>query len=177
MEKISSLMDGELGRRESKAQIQRLEHDPELSQGWDTYHLIGDVLRQEASLGVDFQRRLQVRLEREPIVVAPHALPAQRLLRHSLPLAAGFGGIALVAWLAVSLHPFTQQQAPAAVAKAPALAANNVAAPSAPAVPATVQGAADEYLRAHQEFSPTAAMQGVASYARTVSLEQGDASR
>jgi sigma-E factor negative regulatory protein RseA len=177
LEKISVLMDGEMGRREGKAQIQRLEHDPELSQGWDTYHLIGDVLRQEASLGVNVQRRLHDRLEREPIVIAPHALPAQRVLRHSLPLAAGIGGIALVAWLAVSLHPFTPQQAPARLAGAPALAASDLDLASGRGLPASVQGAADEYLRAHQEFSPTTAMQGVASYARTVSLEQGDASQ
>jgi hypothetical protein len=94
-----------------------------------------------------------------------------------LPLAAGFGGIALVAWLAASLHPFTQQHAPAMVANGPTLASQQVILDSGPAVPASVQGAAGEYLRAHEEFSPTAAMQGVAFYGRTVSLEQGDASQ
>lgn len=177
MEKISVLMDGELGRRESKAQIQRLEHDRELAQGWDTYHLIGDVLRQEASLRVDFQRRLHERLEREPAVIASHMLPSQRFVRHALPLAAGFGGIALVAWLAASLHPFTQQPGPALAAKEPVPVSRDLAALGGPDVPASVQGVAGEYLRAHQEFSSTVAMQGVASYARTVSLEEGDASR
>jgi hypothetical protein len=94
-----------------------------------------------------------------------------------LPLAAGFGGIALVAWLAASLHPFTQQPGPALAAKEPVPVSRDLAALGGPDVPASVQGVAGEYLRAHQEFSSTVAMQGVASYARTVSLEEGDASR
>lgn len=176
MEKISVLMDGELGRRECKAQLKRLEGDAELSEGWDTYHLIGDVLRREAAFGPDFQQRLHQRLEQEPMVIAPHQLPFQRMMRHSLPLAAGFGGIALVAWLAVSLQPFMPQPTNLA-AKQPTQLSNPIVPETTAALPASVQGAAGEYLRAHQEFALAAGTQSIPSFARTVSLEQGEASQ
>ena len=54
MEKISQLMDGELGRRETKATIELLESDQALAQSWETYHLIGDSLRREAELRPGF---------------------------------------------------------------------------------------------------------------------------
>lgn len=171
MEKISALMDGELGRWASKAQIQRLEQDAALGEGWETYHLIGDALRQEAAFGADFSRRLHDRLEREEVVVAPHMRLSHRVARHALPVAAGFGGVAVVTWLALSLQPFAPQ-------KNPVVAATPVpAAAVAAAVPASAQGAAGDYLRAHQEFSPSVAMQGVASYVRTVSTADGEGGR
>jgi sigma-E factor negative regulatory protein RseA len=170
MDRISALMDGELGRWASKAQIERLERDPALGESWETYHLIGDALRQDAGLGADFTRRLHERLEQEPMVVAPHMQLSHRIARHALPVAAGFGGVAVVTWLALSLQPFAPQRTPVAEALvAPAAVAA--------AVPASAQGAAADYLRAHQEFSPSVAMQGVASYVRTVSTADGEGSR
>jgi sigma-E factor negative regulatory protein RseA len=170
MEKISALMDGELGRWASKAQIQRLEQDLALGEGWETYHLIGDALRQEAKFGSEFTRRLHQRLEQEPVVIAPHMRLSQRIVRHSLPVAAGFGGVAVVTWLALSLQPFAPQSTP--------VAGPTPAQPAAvAAVPASAQAAASDYLRAHQEFSPSAAMQGVASYVRTVSTGDSETGR
>jgi sigma-E factor negative regulatory protein RseA len=173
MEKISELMDGELGRREAKAQIQRLEHDPELGDSWGTYHLIGDVLRREAGLGAGFSRRLREALDTEPIVIAPHMRMGHRLVRESLPLAAGFGGVALVAWLAMSLHSSAPQPTPVAAKQAPSATVASAGSEGS----ASAYGAASDYLRAHQEFSPTAAMQGMASYVRTVAVEEGDPAR
>jgi sigma-E factor negative regulatory protein RseA len=163
MEKISALMDGELGRWASKAQIQRLEQDAALGEGWDTYHLIGDALRQEATFGRGFTRRVHERLDQEPVVIAPHMRLSHRIARHALPVAAGFGGVAVVTWLALSLQPFAPPSTP--VAKPTPVQPAAVAA-----VPASAQAATSDYLRAHQEFSPSAAMQGVASYVRTVSM-------
>jgi sigma-E factor negative regulatory protein RseA len=100
MDKISQLIDGELGRRESRAQIDRLECDRQLLQNWETYHLIGDTLRREAELPLDFCRRLHERLEQEPTVFAPHMRWSRRVVRYTLPLAAGVIGVTLVAWLA-----------------------------------------------------------------------------
>jgi sigma-E factor negative regulatory protein RseA len=163
-------MDGELGRWASKAQIQRLETDAELGESWETYHLIGDALRQEAGFGRDFTRRLHERLEQEPVLVAPHLRPSHQLVRFGLPVAAGFGGVAVVTWLVLSLQPFAPTSQPLAVVTPaqPAFVA---------AVPPSAQAAASDYLRAHQEFSPSAAMQGVASYVRTVSTTDAEAGR
>jgi sigma-E factor negative regulatory protein RseA len=171
MERISQLMDGELGRRESQEQIERLERDMQLGERWESYHLIRDVLRNESELRADFCRRLHERLQQEPTVIAPHTRLAHRAVRQTLPLAAGFGGVALVAWLALS---FQAAQAPKEItAKAAEPKAQIAVAP----VTAAAQGSVSEYMRAHQEFSPSTAMQGVASYVRTVSIEEVDAGR
>jgi negative regulator of sigma E activity len=156
MERISELMDGELPARECKRQIERLEHDTKLSTEWDTYHLIRDALRQEVELRPDFARRVHARIEREPTVIAPHTRLAHRVVRYTLPMAAGVAGVAVVGWLALTAQPpggAGQMQA-----KAP------VTVPSAAAM--------SDYMRAHQEFSPRTAMQGVASYVRTVSADE-----
>jgi len=165
MEKISQLMDGELGEREARLQIRRLESDPSLMQAWDTYHLIGDALRDDIPLGTDFERRLRQRLDGEPTVIAPNVHFASRLVRYSLPLAAAVAGVAVVGWLALSSQP---QPAPGPVARI---------APTVVATETPATGQMSDYLLAHQEFSPTAAMQGVASYVRTVSNEDRDTAR
>jgi sigma-E factor negative regulatory protein RseA len=159
MEKISQLMDGELGRHETKTTIQRLESDQGLAQSWETYHLIRDSLRREAQLPLDFTRKVHERLAQEPTVVAPHTRLSHRAVRYTLPLAAGVAGIALVGWLALSF------QEPSDTARSP-LASNQGAGP--PVLLQSNRGPVNDYLTAHQEFSPSTAMQGLASYVRTV---------
>lgn len=164
MDKISELMDGELPSRECKRQIDRLERDAHLSTSWDTYHRIRDALRQEAEVRSDFMRRVHECLEREPTVIAPHTRLGHRVVRYTLPMAAGIAGVAVVAWLAVSMQDTSglrQVPGPTAIGKA---------VPSA-------SGAVADYLVAHQEFSPRTAMQGVASYVRTVSADEADAAQ
>jgi negative regulator of sigma E activity len=176
MEKISELMDGELPRGEYKGQIARLENDPQLSQSWDTYHLIRDVLRQEIGVGPAFSRRVHAGLESEPVVIAPHTRMSHRIVRYTLPMAAGAAGVAMVAWLALSGDaPTGGSPNLAQRASAPAIAQ----APSAqqPPLAAAANGVVTDYLVAHQEFSPRTAMQGVASYARTVSADEANPAR
>jgi negative regulator of sigma E activity len=177
MEKISELMDGELPRSESKRQITRLENDPQLSRGWDTYHLIRDALRQEVDVGPAFTRRMHACLVNEPVVIAPHTRIGYRLSRYTLPMAAGAAGVAVVAWLALSgdgptsaSPPLAQRASAPAIVQAPVAAQEPQRAVSADAV-------VTDYLVAHQEFSPRTAMQGVASYARTVSADEANPGR
>lgn len=168
MEKLSQLMDGELGSRECKNQIVRLEQDPLLVQGWETYHMIRDAIRHdEVEFGADFARRLHERLAQEATVIAPHTRLRYQVARYTLPLAAGVAGVALVAWLAVSLQHSGQQGQLVAQAPAPAAPALS----TAQAVP--MDGRVSEYLTVHQEFSPRTALQGVGSYVRTVSAADG----
>jgi sigma-E factor negative regulatory protein RseA len=171
MEKISQLMDGELSRRESKRQIRRLEEDHALSETWDTYHLIRDVLRAEIDMGPQFRQRMRARLSREPVLVAPHARLAYRMVRYSLPLAAGVAGVALVGWLALSVP------GPAPMTAPEARLASQDARRAMPAPRRAVEPPPADYLLAHQEFSPSAAMHGFASYARTVPSDQAGVAR
>lgn len=151
MERISAFMDGELEDHEATGQVRRLKEDPELRVAWDTYHLIGDAMRGEAGYSSGLAVKISARLVAEPTVLAPRPVTQLRNVsrRVALSAAASVAGVALVAWLVLFNNPFAPQQTQLA------------------ATPAN--GAANDYLLAHQQFSPNTAMQGVASYVRTVS--------
>lgn len=169
MDKISALMDGELDSRECKREIQRLEGDPRLAREWQMYHLIRDAMRDPFDLGPNFSEKLHARLQQEPTVLAPRRLVPLSITRHALPIAASLAGVAVVAWLAQS-SPVTTS--PTALVAAPATQQIPTQVPVG-----VVHADVPEYLVAHQEFSPSTAMQGVVSYVRTVSNEESNQNR
>ena len=158
-EKISAAVDGEL---DDPQVIQGLCSDAQARDAWSTYHLIGDALRGTAPLSDNFAARVSWRLADEPAVLAPGNLPRERRTRLPVAIAASFAAVALVGWLAFAPQP---QVAPAQMAK--------VEKPAEKAKPATVPlpSATNDYLLAHQGFSPRLAFQGMAPYVITV-LEQ-----
>lgn len=174
MDKISALMDGELDEAQAREQLARLNRDQELTEHWRTFHVIGDTLRGErALLSTDFNHRLAARLGQEPTVLAPRNTPGRRLVTYALSAAASLSAVALVGWMAFNnpLAPRTE------IAKDPAPAAPAVAV--APEQPASIpsDGRMNEYLLAHQGFSPSTSIQGVAPYIRSVSSTEQDRGR
>jgi sigma-E factor negative regulatory protein RseA len=176
MEKISVLMDGELDEHESRAQIKRLKDDPEFTRGWHTYHLIGDAMRGERPLSSGFNERLAARMAAEPTVLAPNSRPKRHAATYALSAAASISAVALVGWVAFVNYP----QAPVPpIAQVPVVAPSAVAAVPPPAASPQPQlasvsseGKMNEYLMAHQEFSPSTTIQGLAPYIRSVSTTQ-----
>jgi sigma-E factor negative regulatory protein RseA len=161
-ERLSALMDEELGGAESEGCLDRLDRDGELRDAWSVYHLIGDALRGHASHGLppSFAERLAA----EPTVLAPRRAEraAQRNTWYALSAAASVAAVAMVGWMALPLF-----EPPAQIASSqPPPALTTVALPPA-AVPAA-EGVND-YLLAHQRFSPSSVMGGMAPYVRTVS--------
>jgi sigma-E factor negative regulatory protein RseA len=78
--------------------------------------------------------------------------------------AASLGAVALVAW--VALQPPT----PTLVATTPAPASIPIKSAETPALASvSSDGRMNEYLLAHQGFSPSTAIQGLAPYIRSVS--------
>jgi sigma-E factor negative regulatory protein RseA len=176
MEKISVLMDGELDEHESRAQIKRLKDDPEFTRGWHTYHLIGDAMRGERPLSAGFSERLTARMAEEPTVLAPQRTRPRSATAYALSAAASVSAVALVGWIAFVNHPLAPPpQIAQPLASAPAVTAPAIAPISAPAVnppqlaSVSSEGKMNEYLIAHQEFSPSTAIQGLAPYIRSVS--------
>jgi negative regulator of sigma E activity len=86
-----------------------------------------------------------------------HRLAARPRLRFALPLAASVAAVALVGWVAFA----PQRVAPPAPAP--------VVAEAKPPVMVPLPAAANDYLLAHQGFSPRVSFQGMAPYVRTVS--------
>jgi sigma-E factor negative regulatory protein RseA len=75
-ERVSSMLDGELGDAEMDLVLASFKTPAgkHLQAEWDIYHEIGDVLRSEeldASLSKNFSTRFSARLEQEPVLLAP----------------------------------------------------------------------------------------------------------
>ncbi|MBC7802954.1 MAG: sigma-E factor negative regulatory protein [Candidatus Parcubacteria bacterium] len=167
--KISELVDGELEHGEAARALDAMRSDGEARETWRSYHLIGDAMRDSRMLSRGFAARVSATLAQEPTVMAPVAAPLraspplQRPRWQVLSAAASLAAVALVGWVAFGL----QQDGGTQLAKAPPKAATTESAQVAP--PAE----ANDYLYAHQGYSPRNSLQGVAPYVRMVSGEAG----
>jgi sigma-E factor negative regulatory protein RseA len=169
--KISAMMDGELEAQDLGEPLSAIGADREARESWRTYHLISDALRGEPLLTHGCARRVSQRLAQEPTLVAPLPGPvaAPQSARWFVPsaLAASLAAVTFVGWLALTpqrapvlaVAPVAQSQPPTQVVR--------VAEP--PRVPLT--RATQDYIRAHQTYSPRNSLQGVAPYVRSVSDE------
>ena len=163
MDRISALMDGEVRQTETRHAILHLKQSEECCDTWNTFHLIGDIMRGDPLLRDDFMTRFHARMEHEPTQLAPR-VTWQKSVSYALSAAASLAAVAVVLTLVLADNPLKPQVQIAAEPK--------TAAPQAPAqtrpVAVANQGPLNEYLLAHQEFSPSTALQGVVPYARTV---------
>lgn len=173
MESISALMDGELDEPGALREVARLKTDELLRERWDEFHLIGDALRGEPLLSSRFGERFSQRLSEEPTVLAPRRMApkTRRVATYALSAAASLSAAALVAWVAVApTTPLGPE-----LASAPAVGKSAVELVAQPLRGVPSDGRMNEYLLAHEGFSPSTALQGVAPYIRTVTtVRQGD---
>ena len=153
-ETISALMDGELDAQAADGAIDSLRREGEALEAWRTYHLISDAMRDTRLLSAGFTARVAERLAPEPTVLAPARLPPRMpAKRLALAAAAGVAGVGLVGWLAFAPQPQIAQP---------------VAQVQSPMTTIPLPSAANDYLLAHQGFSPRVSLQGMAPYVRTV---------
>lgn len=143
---VSSWVDGEAELRSEDLDT------PYGRQLWDTYHLIGDVMR-SPDLAIRpserFYARVSAALEAEPAIVAPSPLARRHLLRNGLSGLAVAAAVASVVWMA---RPF-------------------FLAPDAPLTATPVMAQADEpeaadpgladYMAAHQSMAGAGAVRQV----------------
>ena len=162
---LSAFLDDELADQQQLAVLSAIAGDVSLRRDWDAYHLIGDALRRAPALDIQLTPRIMARLEREPALLAPRSRSQPRPLHTALALAATLAGVALVAW--VALVPGGTQQLPTL--------ARNQASPPAPVLAsggpsfAASSGRLQEYMVAHQTYSPANRILGATAYVRTVS--------
>ena len=158
-EHISALMDGELFDDEAEALLDKIKRDPAGHEEWLSYHLISDALRQPDHVHADISVAMRERLKSEPTVLAPHSRTTQKVRWFALSAAASVLALAVVAWLSAQVGPET----------GPQLAMQQVA--DGNVRPASMN--VDDYLMAHQEFSPTASVEGMTPYyIRTVAASE-----
>lgn len=170
--KISMLMDGELDEGELAGVLAALSTPGEARAAWRTYHLIRDALRGDGALVTDIAAKTGERLALEPTVLAPKRVtrtPA-RTRWVALSAAASVAAVALVGWLALAPRPAGDVSVGGPIAQAPQKPAM-VPAKEKVLQRVPLPNAADDYLLAHQVYSPRLTLQGVAPYIRTVSDE------
>ena len=156
-ENISRLMDGELDPGELDGVCAGLKR-PDVLTTWTCYHVIGETLRGTPTVVVGYGERFAARLAAEPTVLAPRPRPvASGPATWAFAAAATVAAITVVGWTAMSVLGDT----PTGVAKAGEATAVSAARVRPSAVPA-------DYVLAHQEYSPAAAIQGVGPYLRAV---------
>jgi sigma-E factor negative regulatory protein RseA len=196
-ERISALLDNELPDEQLNLAFAALRQAEGLA-AWDVYHQIGDVLRSDDmahEFSSDFNARLMARLEAEPTIVAPQpqmqpqlqpmaaagGARTRALRRFAAPTV-----VAAVAVLALMNSPQLLVALKGGGAKEPIAIGTTVArnAPGSPllqvamgdnSVSAPTQNGVvlrdpriDEYLLAHQRFSP--AWNSTAQYARSATF-------
>jgi sigma-E factor negative regulatory protein RseA len=159
-DRISQLMDGELDERSAADTIKACGQGAEALETWRTYHLISDAMRDSRVLSAGFSLRIAQRLEAEPTVLAPQRRRAESRTWFAASAAASFAAVGLVGWLAFAPQPVN---APTPVAQAPVVRPQEALALVPP------PSATNDYLLAHQGFSPRVSFQGMAPYVRSVS--------
>lgn len=163
---ISTLMDGELCGDEAEVLLGKIKHQPEARQEWLTYHLIGDALRQPDYIPSAMSAAFFERLQAESTVLAPHRQRSSKAGIFAMSAAASIMAMAFLAWLSVQIDtgPAVQQ----------AQQRPNVLRTANFPIDANfpTNDSMNDYLLAHQEFSPSTDVRGAASYIRTVSAKQ-----
>jgi sigma-E factor negative regulatory protein RseA len=160
---ISALMDSELFEDEAASLLGQIKSDSTVRKNWAVYHLIGDVLRQPEHIHCDLSTKVRERLRDEPTVLAPRGRAIKQSMRtFALSAAASLSAVGVVAWMSLQISPEV----------APQMAMQQTALRP---VSMQTRTNSNDYLIAHQEFSPSTDMNGSASYIRTVSYSRDEA--
>jgi len=206
LERLSALVDGELDAEAAAQACGDWRERGEARAGWHAYHLIGDVLRSD-DLAVDpsrdlvFLQALRVRLQDEPVVLAPQPLPVPARQAPAFAgngstgrrwnwigtsaVAAGFVTVASVVMLTrgptatIDTSPAATLAQGAAVAQPASLQMSPNAAASEPqalvANGALIRDARlDRYLAAHKQFAGSTALGVPSAFLRNATAYQSE---
>jgi len=175
-ERLSAFVDGELfGEEHLNLDKFLSELDGEDRAAWSSYHLIGDALRSDdlavgAAASSAFLSGFAARLESEPHLLAPAAIPVTRRLlalrRRVVPAFAVAAAAATLTWIVVPQLqgvPSGPGSTQVASVSSHGDAVQKVAMASVPvAQDANIirDAGLDQYLEAHQQFAQQPVMPG-----------------
>lgn len=152
-QQLSALVDGEVD-------VERCEHiflaaksTGEVAQAWRDYHIIRDVMRDEAWMQSDMTSRIMGALENEPTILAPQAVASADKVTHIRPRFSKYSwSIAASVAAAFFVGMFVLEQPEVG---APAQIADNDT---------------EQYVLAHHNYAPTS----VTYYTQNVSYTAGE---
>jgi sigma-E factor negative regulatory protein RseA len=184
-EQISALADGELPEQHVNMVLGTLRQ-MENKADWEIYHQIGDVLRSDdmaVLLSAGFASRMAARLDAEPAIVAPavadrtaeQAAEAMRpAKRWAMPSMVAAAAVAAVAFITTPQLMVAMKSEPAIVETAKLASVGPAADQAATVATSGSDGVIlrdpgiDDYLLAHQRFSPS--VYSTAQYARSATF-------
>jgi len=140
-DQISALMDDEISLKDAEYLYTALKANGESRECWQTYHLIGDAMRQSPVLKAGLRDRIMQQIEMEPAVLAPRnegVAVANAARKTSLvwSVAASFAAVMFVGLIVLQQQPQqTEEIMPLEIA----------------------QHFPAEYLQAHQSLAPSSA--------------------
>lgn len=169
-------MDGELVAEEVKDIIEQLKQKNDLCNDWETYHLIGDSLRQSSRLSIDISKQVSEQLKSEPAILIP-TVPvkeseAHRRKNYAFSIAASIV-VVLAGWVGLQ----TLQE------PSPIMVVDNHVENTMPVIPVVSSASPthlhsltpaefNDYLFVHGEFSPGTATHGPSIYLHQVTDHQ-----
>lgn len=178
-EQISAFADGELSDGHLDVTLAALRQD-EGREAWNLYHQVGDALRSDelnTQLSAGFNARMFALLDAEPVIMVPAkkrvAVAKETSFRRFAMPGMAAAAVAVAAFLTVPQMMTPNTTPTLASSAAPVLA--TAAAPETITV-ASQNGSEvlrdpriDEYLLAHQRFSPS--VYSTAQYARSATFD------
>ena len=174
-EQISAFVDNEVN--DPELLIRQICKDSELQERWYRYHLMHDVMTNQASAPkIDLSKRISDALEDEPEIhtIIPKKSKPSRV-GYIMKQAAGLGIAATVSALAVITvqqqstdSPLAVQEVAANTSKVPVTQAQVRFVNESSQMDNKVQSKLSNYLVNHNEYSITSNMQGVLPYTRVV---------
>lgn len=193
-ELVSALVDGQLHGDEFARVVAHLADAPEDQATWDTYHLVGEVMRSSgASVRAHdpaFVARLRARLAEETIQeVAVSALPVQAESHQNIQVAAAndhwwkrvaglasVAGLVVLAWQGVALlgtgaagdAQLAQLPKPAVSAAPATLVAGDTSSPQMLRDPQL-----DALLAAHRQMGGASVLQMPSGFLRNATFDEG----
>ena len=160
---ISAWMDGDL-----ETELPPAAMSEGARQTWQTYHLIGDVLRTPAlavPVSSSFEERLTKALAQEAVVLAPRSIAPAPTNKQSLWRQYGVSSFAMAAAVAAVVWVvkpfFAPDMGPASGQASIALSKPAVSAVTAASADATETSIAPDYVAAHRQLAGPAAVRQV----------------
>ncbi|MEO6364815.1 MAG: sigma-E factor negative regulatory protein [Luteimonas sp.] len=176
-QQLSALMDGALPPDEARFLLRRLQHDAELAQCLDRWHMAGDALRGEAQaiVAAGFAERIAAMVASEP-AAPPAAAGTSRANRGGMRWA---GGAALAASVALLALFVTRQSAAPDAAQTPSTIAEASVPADARNAPVAMKSAATPEVTPPviTADSSRAALIATASVPRGGSVRRGNRSQ
>lgn len=106
---VSALMDGEIESENVSRIVEMLKNNNELKNHWETYHLIGDALRQPSHLSLDLSSSVAAKLQNEPVVFSPNLSNSLKKQKRKVAMLALAASIVLGVSTLIGVNQYLQE--------------------------------------------------------------------